>query len=160
LHLVSIAKTPRPVAMRRAPHLEAQLQAMKAALDGKANSRRPLTATWDEYQPTVIVEVPETYRSYKNRVLRSLPQECDPNRFADGDWKGLVRDPEDKSELLGICGEDKAEGETYDFFWRHGDFCLEKSVCCPVKSDKHSRRLWSAIQESSYMVLAGSSRWV
>jgi hypothetical protein len=97
LHLVSIAKTPRPVAMRKAPHLEAQLQAMKAALDGKANSRRPLTATWDEYQPTVIVEVPETYRSYKNRVLRSLPQECDPNRFADGEWKGLVRDPADKN---------------------------------------------------------------
>ncbi|PMD21671.1 hypothetical protein NA56DRAFT_703313 [Hyaloscypha hepaticicola] len=46
--------------------------------------RRSSTATWDGYQLTDVDEVPEAYKLYKNRILRPLPQDPDPNRFADG----------------------------------------------------------------------------
>jgi hypothetical protein len=36
---------------------------------------------------------------------------------------------------------------------------LKKRVCYPVKSDKHSRFLWSAIQESSCTVVAVDPDW-
>ena len=69
--------------------------------------RRSSTATWDGYQLKDVDEVPEAYKLYKNRILRPLPQDPDPNRFADGDWQNLLRDPEEK--FLWIRGKDKAD---------------------------------------------------
>jgi len=103
--------------MPRAAHLEAQLQAVKIALRQKAaprdkvNDEHPSTPTYtgDKYSLTGVDEIPATYKMYRNRVVKPLPQDDDPNRYKDGDWPNLVRDPEDKTDQLWIRGEDKAD---------------------------------------------------
>jgi hypothetical protein len=100
--------------MPRAPHLEAQLQAVKDALSqkndtvDKVNDKRPSTSTYtgDKYSLTTVDNVPDTYKFYRKMALRPLPQDEDPQRYTDNEWPGLPRDPEDKSDLLWVRGED------------------------------------------------------
>ena len=66
--------------MLRALHLEAQLQAVKAALaqktasSGKVNDEHPFTPAYigDKYSLIFVDNILETYKFFKQRVLRPL----------------------------------------------------------------------------------------